>query len=82
MCTKRLVSICAKFLENILTGFWFMDFVITGKTRAKVCTNDPVVVGLTRYYLIRRQLWLLKEPLRLMCIILMELYYLKDYELG
>ena len=26
MGTKRLVNTCAKFWENILNGFWFMDF--------------------------------------------------------
>ena len=26
MCTKRLVKMCAKYWEILLTSFWFMDF--------------------------------------------------------
>ena len=28
MCIKRIVNMCAKFWENMLTGIRFMDFVL------------------------------------------------------
>lgn len=39
ICTKRRVTTCAKFWDNRLIGFWFMEFV--WHDRVKVCISKP-----------------------------------------